>query len=219
MKKSYILIFLIMIVLLTGCASESTKHTEEASGVNQDDEISQDREEIDDEDEENNENKGQKESEDTDYDKYVEKDIHLNETFEVEDKYEFTLQSVDLTTRIDPPHQDGFYTYYEVKDDDLIYLDVVIDVENIGKRARGADNFMDVRVMYEERYEYYGFSIIEENDGSDFSYTNITSIDPLKNRTLHYIIELPNVVEDNAEDIKVIIDTEKNEHYHYIYED
>lgn len=211
MKRKNTYLILIMIFLL-GCANGNVQSADVDKSKSEND-VNQDVESDDEESNDltNNDN-------DADYDKYTEKDISLRDKIEVSDSLEFTLLRVELTSLIEPPNKDGFYTYYEAKDDDVILLDVVIDVKNTGTRSRAAEDFLDVRVMYEEKFEYYASSAIEERDGSNFKYSNITSIDPLKNGIMHYIIELPNDVLENPEDINVIIDTEKNEHYHYMYQ-
>ncbi|HLR52645.1 MAG TPA: hypothetical protein VK072_07215 [Candidatus Avamphibacillus sp.] len=224
MKNLYSIFFIVFVVALSGCGAQNSNDagnvetTSEKSKVNEtnnhdennESELNNNGKEV--EEEENNE-------EETDYDKWVDKDIDVGKTFEIEEKSEVTLQHVELTDLVKPPNPDGIYSYYEVEEDDAIYLDVVIDIKNLRNSGRSSDDFVNVRVMYENKYEYYGFSTIEVDGGTDLSYTNITSIDPLKTATLHYIVELPDEVEENPEDIKVIIDADNNEHYHYDFVD
>lgn len=214
MKRKNVCLFF-LIIFLFGCANVNVKSLDVENGESEN-ETNNLNPDVD-----NGENKSNdftSNDNNTDYDRYVEKDINLGDKVEVTDSLEFTLLNVELTTLIEPPNKDGIYKYYEAKGDDVILLDVEIDVKNIETRSRSAEDFLDVRVMYEGKYEYYASSTVEESDGSDFNYSNITSIDPLKNSVIHYIAELPNDVLENPEDLNIIIDTERNEHYNYIYQ-
>ena len=46
-------------------------------------------------------------------------------------------------------------------------------------------------LLFASKYRYTGFSVIEEDNREDFTYSNITSISPLTTEYLHYLFEIP----------------------------
>lgn len=131
------------------------------------------------------------------------KQINIGDTVTVENYGEFVIEACNLTQKITPPNPASFYNYYEVKDPQEIYLDVVMKFKNTSTIGIGADEITDVKVIYSNGYEYSSFSTIEESGGSDFTYTNITTIEPLKSSRLHYIATLPIEAKDSQESIKI----------------
>lgn len=131
------------------------------------------------------------------------KQINIGDTVTVENYGEFVIESCNLTQKITPSNPASFYTYYEVKDPQEIYLDVVMNFKNTSTIGIGADKITDVKVIYSNGYEYGSFSTIEESGGSNFTYTNITTIEPLKSSKLHYIATLPIEAKDSQESIKI----------------
>lgn len=138
--------------------------------------------------------------------------ISLNEPIIVEDYAEITVQSNKFGKSITPPNPGSFYTYYENKEANEIYFDTVIIIKSLLTSKKMSDEFMGVKVIYDNKYEYTTFSAIEEDGGSDFSYTNITSIEPLKSATLHFLASLPEEIEMDGKPLKVIINIDGEEY-------
>jgi len=132
-------------------------------------------------------------------------EVVLGQTVAVPDITEFTLRKVYFAKKILPPTPDGYYTYYEAKEIGTTYLDIVIVYKNLQTTGIEADRFGSVRVIYDEKYDYMSFSIIEDNGGSDFTYTSITDINPLQMGTIHYLAEVPDEVEVSGLPIHIII--------------
>lgn len=124
--------------------------------------------------------------------------INKGEVITVEDFCEFSVENTKISSRIDPPNPGGFYTYYEVKDTANKYLDVTVKIKSLLTSGKTSDEFAKVKIKYNDKYEYRTFSAIEENGGSNFTYTNITSIEPLKTEVLHFLGEIPKEVEDSS---------------------
>lgn len=142
------------------------------------------------------------------------KTIESGTPLTINDYAEITLVKTDFTAKVVPPKPASLYTYYEVKDPANIYLDTVISIKSLKSSAEGADEFASVAVKYADKYDYKSFSTIEKGGGSDFTYTNITSIEPLKTGTLHYLAELPK--EASADDKSVVLTiTVNKEKYEY----
>ncbi|MFB9279950.1 hypothetical protein [Cohnella cellulosilytica] len=140
--------------------------------------------------------------------------IELNKKIVLSDFAEITLTKTKFTSKVVPPKPDGMYSYYEVKDVSNIYLDTVLNVKSLLTSGKSSDEFASVKVIYDEKYKYDSFSTIEERGGSDFTYTNITSIEPLKNGVLHFISELPKEASEDDKPIDIVISINGDE-YNY----
>ncbi|MCM3290084.1 hypothetical protein M3661_08075 [Paenibacillus sp. MER 180] len=142
--------------------------------------------------------------------------IEVNKAKTIDGFAELTITGAKFANKIVPSKPDSFYTYYEVKDTANTYFDVVIKVKSLLTTGKGSNEFVSVKVVYDDKYEYDPFTTIEKNGGSDFTYTNITEIEPLKTGTLHYIAEVPAGVAKDKKPIKVIISC-NGEDYTYTY--
>lgn len=142
--------------------------------------------------------------------------IEVNKAKEIADFAELTIKGAKFATKIEPPKPNSFYSYYEVKDAANTYFDVVIKVKSLLTVGKSADDFASVKVVYDDKYEYKAFSVIEEDGGGNFTYTNITRIEPLKAGTLHFLAEVPAEVAKDKKSIKVIISC-NGEDYTYTY--
>ncbi|MBP2243872.1 hypothetical protein [Paenibacillus xylanexedens] len=68
--------------------------------------------------------------------------------------------------------------------------------------------------MFDNQCDYTTFSTVEENGGADFTYSNITSVSPLKTTTLLYLAKMPNEVAESEKPLKAVIMI-KEEVYEY----
>ena len=141
--------------------------------------------------------------------------INSNELKIIEDFAEITVKNNTFGKRIDPPSPGSFYTYYENEEENQIYLDTVISTKSLLTAGKSSDEFMKVKIVYDNKYEYTTFSTIEEDGGSNFTYTNITSIEPLQTGVLHFLASLPAEVETDGKPLKAII-TVNGEEYEQI---
>lgn len=131
--------------------------------------------------------------------------VQLNKAAAVADFAEFTVTGTQFSKVIKPSKPGDLYTYYEAKEADTTYLAITIKFKSLLANGKSADEFADVTVKYNDKYEYSTFSTIEEQGGSDFTYTNITSIEPLKTETLLFLAEVPTEVESGTSPLKAVI--------------
>ncbi len=124
-------------------------------------------------------------------------DITLGSPYTMEDLCEFTVNFAQLKKEVLPPNPDDYYTYYP-EEDGKTFVDISISVKNLRTTSRTSSDFGKVVVLCDGKYEYSAFSTIESSNGGDFTYTNITSIDPLTSGTIHYIASIPNEVADDT---------------------
>jgi hypothetical protein len=126
------------------------------------------------------------------------------------DEFEITMTKREFATQVNPPRPDSYYSYYEVKDSGKVYIHSIFEVKNLKGNALGADDVLDVSVLYDGKYSYTGFSTIEEDGGGDFTYTNITSIAPLTVGVLHFLVEVPVEVRDSGKNVQLSIIVNKH---------
>ena len=132
------------------------------------------------------------------------KQLNINDVATKENKYELTVLGSNFAKTINPPNTSGFYSYYEAKEDGHQYLEVKYNYKNLSENNIGADDVVTMTIKYNNKYEYTGFSVIEDSD-SDFTYTNITNIAPLTTGKLHYLFDIPDEVADSDSSIVATI--------------
>lgn len=93
----------------------------------------------------------------------------IGDTLIFPDKFEIKMTQMEFTSRVDPPHPDSFYSYYEVKDSDKVYIHSVFEVKNLKANELMADDILSVSILYDDKYSYTGFSTFEEDGGGDFT--------------------------------------------------
>lgn len=123
--------------------------------------------------------------------------ITMGTTYTIDGLCEFTVDYAQLKKEVLPPNPDSFYTYY-AEEDGSTYLDVAISIKNTRTTAREASEFGQVKVVCGDGYEYASFSTIEESGGTNFTYTNITNVDPLETAVIHYIASIPNEIAEDT---------------------
>lgn len=120
------------------------------------------------------------------------------------DSCEFYVDYTNITADVMPPAPGRWYSHYEAERG-KVYVDICVSYKNLGTRNIGADEVISATLVYSGKYQYTGFSMIEEDSRSDFTYSNITSIAPLSTEYLHYLFEVPEELENNGNMLIVII--------------
>jgi len=126
------------------------------------------------------------------------RELNLGETITIVDNCEFTLENVEFSKKIIPPNPGTYYSYYEAKEPQTTFLHVVVRYKNLGGTNKMADEFGLIVAIYNEKYEYPLYSIVEKENRSDFTYSNITSINPLSTGYVHYLADVPEEVESSG---------------------
>lgn len=130
------------------------------------------------------------------------KQMKVDDTIITQD-WEITLKGTEFSQDVIPPTPDTFYTHYQIKDTTNTYLVVKLNMKNISTIALYADNNISLKAIYDNKYEYTGFTTLLAQDNSDFDYTNITSIAPLTSRTLYYLVEMPKNITEDEKNIEI----------------
>lgn len=128
------------------------------------------------------------------------KEIKINETISTDD-YDFTLNNVSFSYKVVPANPPSYYTYYDAPNDQ-VYIYINATVKNKKKQSVRCDEIYSVSVEYDDGYTYTGFNIADDTDG-DFTYANITSVEPLQSLGVHCLVACPEEVETS--DGKVVL--------------
>ncbi len=115
---------------------------------------------------------------------------------------EFNVDYSDITAKVTPPHPGSWYSYYEA-DAGKVYVDVCFAYKNTSDKSVDADEAISAKLRYADKYDYSGFSMIEKDSRSDFTYSNITNIAPLTTEYIHYLFEVPEEVQSSSESIVI----------------
>lgn len=130
--------------------------------------------------------------------------LAVQETKEVPDVCEFFVDYTAITSDVVPPSPDNWYSHYEAEDG-KVFIDLCVGYKNLSTKDQHADEVMKATLLYGGKYQYDGFSAIEEGNRSDFTYSNITDISPLSLEYLHYLFEVPASVETSDGSLTALI--------------
>ena len=132
----------------------------------------------------------------------VEKEpLTIGQPIEAPDYATLQLQNVVYTDEPLPSDTSSTYTYYEVDNTSSTYLAVYFNITNLQNTAKDADSFVSVKAVYQDKYTYTGFVVTEDTDGRGFR--SYADLDPLTERTVILLIEVPKTVTDNPAELDI----------------
>lgn len=136
----------------------------------------------------------------------------LYSTIKVNNFCEFQVNEINFSKKILPPNTNGFYTYYEAKSPDSIFLDIVINIKNLDTIIRSVDDLVSVSVVYDNQYTYQATPIVVDADGS-FTYPTISGVQPLLSKIVYYLITIPTEIQNSNKSLVIIFYSGENEYY------
>ncbi|MEK4519021.1 bZIP transcription factor [Paenibacillus sp. FSL H8-0122] len=128
---------------------------------------------------------------------------------------EYTITKTSFSKIVNPSNPGSYYTYYEAKEPGTTYLAITLRMKNLAGQAINAGGVADVEVTYDNKYVYSTFATMEKNGGEEFTYTNISTIGPLKHGTLVFLTEIPDEVKSSGKPLYADFEIE-GETYRYI---
>ena len=132
----------------------------------------------------------------------VEKEpLTIGQPIEAPDYATLQLQNVTYTDELLPSDTSSTYTYYEVDNASSTYLAVYFNITNLQGTAKDADSFVSVKAVYQDKYTYTGFVVTEDTDGRGFR--AYADLDPLTERTVILLIEVPKSVTDSPAELDI----------------
>lgn len=139
-------------------------------------------------------------------------EINIGETI-ITSQIEFTLNGVEFSHDVMPQNPPSFYTHYPANAGQ-VYIHIDFDIKNLAKSNLECDEVYGVTADYNQGYTYQGGAIVEDTDG-DFTYANITSINPLQTLGVHCLIDCPEEVETSTNPLYLIITLNDGSQYKY----
>lgn len=130
--------------------------------------------------------------------------IEIGQTL-VTDDCEFTLKKVELSYEILPPNTSSVYTSYPAESG-KVYVHVEADVKNTMQRDIRIDELFTTSVLYDGKYPYEGFTIVNDGDNSFDWVSSYVAATPLETCRAHGLVECPAEVDTSGKSISVRIE-------------
>ena len=121
------------------------------------------------------------------------------------DDYEFTLTNVELTYEVQPPNTSGVYSSYSAESG-KVFVHVEADVKNTMQRDIRIDELFNTSVLYDGKYPYSGFTVVNNGDNSFNWASNYVAATPLETCKAHGIVECPAEVDTSGKSIVVTLE-------------
>ncbi|QUG41765.1 hypothetical protein KD050_00205 [Psychrobacillus sp. INOP01] len=146
-------------------------------------------------------------------------EVKMKDKVVVQDYIEFTIQSNELGEIIYPSNLGvapitPMYMFNGNKGE--IWLDILVTVRNTSSTELSeAGDFMDIKIIYDDREEFSSFTRFERVGESKFTSLNNSIIKPLQTRVVHFLTSVPASIEKDGKPLKAII-TANGENYEYV---
>lgn len=145
-------------------------------------------------------------------------EVKMKDKVVVQDFIEFTIQSNNFGKIINPSNSGPTITpnYKFNGNQGEIYLDILVTVRNTSSTELSeADDFMSIKIIYDEREEFNSFTSFEKVGESKFTSLNNSSIKPSQTRVVHFLTSVPANIEKDGKPLKAVI-TANGENYEYV---
>lgn len=136
--------------------------------------------------------------------------VTVGQEVEVPDVCGFKVTKTRFTDKVTPTNPTGYYTYYQSKEAGNTYLEVVLEYKNLKGDSVEDDDIGDVEVVYDAKYHYSSFCVVEEPGGGDFN--PLAYLKPLMTYTVHFICQVPVEVRDSDKPVVVALTMGGNEY-------
>ena len=121
---------------------------------------------------------------------------------------EFGVEYAEFKQKVEPPRNGPSKDAYEAAEG-MVYLDLCIPYRNFGEKKILAEDIFEASLLYENNTEYEGFSIVESESRTDFTYSNIVDMQPLMQGYIHMLFEVPQTVaESGSVQVTIMMDGE-----------
>ncbi len=128
--------------------------------------------------------------------------LSYGDIIEKEDYCSLNIVEILKTKEIRPSSPtDSWYSYYEVDDADNSYLALKMKLTNLYTSSLDPDDVIGCKAIVDDKYEYKGFIVCEEDNGADIS--GYAQIDPLDEEIVYCLIEISDSLLDRDIQIKL----------------
>ena len=119
--------------------------------------------------------------------------------------FEFTLLNVELTYELLPPNTSSVYTSYPAESG-KVYVHVEASVKNTMQRDLRINELFKTSVIYDGKYPYTGFPIVNDGDNRFDWVGNYVAATPLETCRAHGLVECPVEVDESDNSLIVYIE-------------
>lgn len=112
------------------------------------------------------------------------------------DKFDFTLNKVELTYELKPKNTSSVYTSYTAEDG-KVYVHIDGTYYNKAKKDACIRDLFIPTADYDDGYTYDGFVVIDDGDNSFDWVSSYVAATPLESCHYHGLIECPEVVDES----------------------
>lgn len=124
-----------------------------------------------------------------------------------------TLEKTSFTNSVEPANKGSLYAVNGTKEQDRVYLDAVFTFENTAADSVEAGQVLQATVIYDNKYVYDSFVLIEQGKNADLFDTSMIQIKPRATGKLHYAFELPQKLEKSSKPLVLIISFNSKDYY------
>ena len=126
-----------------------------------------------------------------------------DQSIEVANVGKFILRGIEITDEFKPSNAEKAVASYAVEDPSNTYVVAKFDVTNLGAITEPIEKMIHVKVKYKDQYKYAGFSVAENENGTDF--TTWEGIDPLMTRKVYTLFKVPDAVASEEAEFSIFI--------------
>ena len=130
--------------------------------------------------------------------------INVGATLDNSEYAKLQFNGIEFKDKVLPQDTSSAYRYYEVDDESNTYLVVSFDITNYMADDVDCDKIVGVRALFDDKYNYTGFVVVEEEDKRGFS--QYDEISPLTTRRLYCLIEVPDIITDTELSLSISFD-------------
>lgn len=133
------------------------------------------------------------------------KTVGIGEIITDNETISLTVDSIEFKNTLYPPRPSGYYHYYEAEHGKT-YLIVKITATNLKGTKMKYDSIAGLSCVYNEKYNYSFFTVLEEDGGEDLTGTSsLYAISPLDKGVVYYMAEVPTQVAEGPVEITFYI--------------
>lgn len=101
----------------------------------------------------------------------------------------------------------SIYNVYQSKDKENLLLDTVVEIKNLNTTNINVESVVQsIKAIYNTKYEYEGFCVVELADGSDFD--SDLNINPLQTKKFHILVEMPKIAKSDNNPVDLFFDVD-----------
>lgn len=121
------------------------------------------------------------------------------------------IESVSCGKTLTPPKKSNYsaYTYFQASTGNTFII-LRVKAKNLQSMDIAYDRVASVYCTFDDTYNYYGYVVVETDNGTDLSeFASIYGLAPLNTGTLYYLMEVPEEMSNKPATITIYLGSEK----------